>query len=235
MLTVGGFTGNGAAVDQRYHQGSFSALSVAKCVAALSVFLMILGLALAASDRAEAHSARKSTDKTSGISIPNLTHGQLRVLTRYESEIMSLANRQVRPNLEARTIQNYINLQLAYCLWGLVPGSISDEASPFNECTHAYLAGTRALLARLQKNEDTSTRANDLAERINLAMLEDATALEICSNSFESFNTAQIVMPSWSDISFNPLGILLGFFIFAASAAGLAVARNGRRPETGAR
>ena len=187
---------------------------------------MIFGLAVAASGRAEAHSARKSTDKTSGISIPNLTHGQLHVLTLYQSEIMSLANRQVRPNLEARTIQNYINLQLAYCLWGLVPGSISDETSPFNECTHAYLSATRALLARLQKNEDTSARANALAARINLAMLEDATALEICSNSFEPFNTAQIVMPSWSDVSFNPLGILLGFFIFGASATGLAVARK---------
>lgn len=202
--------------------------------ATLSVFLAIVGLALALSGPANAHHSRKSTDKTSGISIPNLTHGQLHVLTRYQSAIMSLANRQVRPSLEARTLQNFVNLQLAYCLWGLVPGSISNEASPFNECSHAYLAATKALLGRLQQTDDTREKADALADQINLAMLEDATALEICSNSFEPFNTAQIIMPMWADITFNPLGILLGFFIFGASAGGLAMARGGRRLATSA-
>ncbi|WP_155831206.1 MULTISPECIES: hypothetical protein [unclassified Hyphomicrobium] len=197
--------------------------------AGLSVFLATVGLILAATCPAEAHHPRKSTDKTSGISIPNLTHGQLHVLTRYQSAIMSLANRQVRPSLEARTLQNFVNLQLAYCLWGLVPGSISDEASPFNECSHAYLAATKLLLERLQRADDTRAKADALADQINLAMLEDATALEICSNSFEPFNTAQIIMPMWADMTFNPLGILLGCFIFGASAGGLAMARGGRR------
>lgn len=198
--------------------------------AGLSVFLASVGLIFVATFPAEAHHPRKSTDKTSGISIPNLTHGQLHVLTRYQSAIMSLANRQVRPSLEARTLQNFVNLQLAYCLWGLVPGSISDEASPFNECSHAYLAATKLLLERLQRADDTRAKADALADQINLAMLEDATALEICSNSFEPFNTAQIIMPMWADMTFNPLGILLGCFIFGASAGGLAMARGGRRP-----
>lgn len=191
--------------------------------------LVLFGLLVLSSGPAAAHHSRKSTDKTSGVSIPNLTHGQLHVLTRYQSAILSLANHQVRPDLEARTLQNFVNLQLAYCLWGLVPGSISDEASPFNECSHAYLAATKALLARLQQSDDTRAKANALADQINLAMLEDATALEICSNSFEPFNTAQIIMPAWGETPFNPLGILLGFFIFAACASGLAMARGGRR------
>ncbi len=203
--------------------------------AGLSVFLATVGLILAATCPAEAHHTRKSTDKTSGISIPNLTHGQLHVLTRYQSAIMSLANRQVRPSLEVRTLQNFVNLQLAYCLWGLVPGSISDEASPFNECSHAYLAATKLLLERLQRADDTRANADALADQINLAMLEDATALEICSNSFEPFNTAQIIMPMWADMTFNPLGILLGCFIFGASAGSLAMARGGRRPARSAK
>jgi hypothetical protein len=37
-------------------------------------------------------------------------------------------------------IENYVNLQSFACLWGLVPGSLKDEGSPFNECAHAYLA-----------------------------------------------------------------------------------------------
>ncbi|MBS0251985.1 MAG: hypothetical protein JSR78_13075 [Proteobacteria bacterium] len=201
----------------------------ASSIAIWFIFLMIAGLMLASSCPAEAHHSRKSTDKTSGIPIPNLTHGQLHVLTRYQSAIMNLANSQVQPSLEVRTLQNFINLQLAYCFWGLVPGSISDEASPFNECSHAYLAASKALLVRLQQTHDTRAKADALADQINLAMLEDATALEICSNSFEPFNTAQIVMPAWGDTTFNPLGILLGFFIFGASAGGLIMARGGRR------
>lgn len=203
----------------------------ARSVAA-PVFL-VLGLMLVSSGPAAAHHSRKSTDKTSGVSIPNLTHGQLHVLARYQSAILSLASRQVRPDLEARTLQNFVNLQLAYCLWGVVPGSISNEASPFNECSHAYLAATKALLARLQQTDDTRAKADALADQINLAMLEDATALEICSNSFEPFNTAQIIMPAWGETPFNPLGMLLGFFIFAACASGLAMARGGRRLAVG--
>lgn len=202
----------------------------ANVFAPLSLVLVLLGSIFASSISAEAHGARRSTDKTSGISIPNLTHGQLHIVSRYQSAILRLADLQVRPSLEARTLQNFVNLQFAYCLWGLIPGSISDEASPFNECSHAHLAATKALLALLQQNEDTRARADALSDKINFAMLDDPIALEICGNSFEPFNTAQIVMPAWSDVSFNPLGILLGFFIFGASAAGYTIARSGWQP-----
>ena len=165
-------------------------------------------------------------DDASGISFPGLTHGQLRVLARYQSKILDLANRQIQPGVEARTLHNFINLQYAYCFWGLIPGSLSNEESPFNECSHAYLAASKELLERLKKNDDTRARANALADEINLAMLEDSQALAICAHSFEPFNTAQIIMPAWADTSFNPLGLLLGFFVLMASAAGFVTMRS---------
>jgi hypothetical protein len=195
-----------------------------------AIILLFSGLALFWGAAAEAHSSRNGTDKTSGISIANLTHGQLHVLTRYQTEILRLADRQIQPSVEARTLQNFVNLQFAYCLWGLVPGSLSDEANPFNECSHAYLAGAKALLDHLRQTEDTRVRADALAARINLAMLADATALEICSNSFEPFNSAQIIMPTWRDAPFNPLGILLGFFVLSAAVLWLALSWNRRPP-----
>ena len=202
---------------------------------AASLFVMLFGLAVASTRPAEAHHPRTSADKTSGISIPNLAHGQLNIISRYQSQILSLANRQVRPSVEAHTLHNYVNLQLAYCLWGFMPGSIADEASPFNECSHAYLAASKVLLQQLQQADETRARANELIDQINFAMLEDVTALEICSNSFEPFNTAQIIMPMWGGTTFNPLGVVLGFFVFGASAAGLAMARGRRRTVQGAR
>ena len=44
----------------------------------------------------------------------------------------------------------------------MIPGSLSDENSPFNECTHAYLAATRALVSHLQEmkgGDRTAVRA----------------------------------------------------------------------------
>jgi hypothetical protein len=200
----------------------------ARFSAAIHLYLVVFGLALSLSGSAEAHHQHRGSD-TSGISIPNLTHGQLRVMTRYLPVVLDLANRQVRPGIEARTLQNFVNLQFAYCLWGLVPGSLSEEDNPFNACSHAYLAGSKALLDRLRQTEETRIRADVLAEEINLALVQDASALEICGNGIDPFNTAQIIMPELADVSFNPLGVLLGIIVFGAAAGAFATGRTGRR------
>lgn len=66
-------------------------------------------------------------------------------MANYQNEILRLADRQLQPDLKARTLQNFINLQFTYCLWGVVPCSIIFDDSPFNECSHASLAATKAL------------------------------------------------------------------------------------------
>jgi hypothetical protein len=189
---------------------------------AISGAISFVALALALTP-VNAHSLRNGTEAATGISIPNLTHGQLHVLAQYKSAVGALADRQSRPSLEVRTLHNYVNLQFAYCLWGLVPNSISNEDSPFNACSHAYLAASKALLDRLRQSEEAGTRAHALAQEIEFAMVQNATASEICANGIEPFNTAQIIMPEWRGISFNPLGLLLGVFVFAAAAGTVAV------------
>lgn len=184
-------------------------------------------VAILLSGPADAHHRRAGSDN-SGVSIPNLTHGQLRVMTQYHSRILHLASRQVQPNMEVRTLQNFINLQFAYCLWGVVPGSLANEDSPFNECSHAYLAASKALLDRLRHGGETREEAETLSQNISLAMLQTASAFEICANGIEPFNTAEIIMPEWGGVSFDPLKVLLGFFVVCASAGTFAAARSRR-------
>src|ERR1700712_315485 len=87
---------------------------------------------------------------TSGISIPSLTHGQMSVIADYRGRILDLASRQLDTDLTFRRLMNYGNIQYTYCLWGLVPGSLRDEDSPFNECSHAYLSAAQALLVYMR-------------------------------------------------------------------------------------
>lgn len=197
--------------------------------AATRVSWVGFALFLQAGGVAEAHHLRRPAD-SSGVSIPSMTHGQLRIMSGYRAAVMDLARRQARPDLEARTLHNFIELQFAYCLWGLVPGSLSNEGNPFNECSHAYLAGTKALLDRLRRAEDTRSEAEVLADNINREMVLGGSALEICSNSFEAFNTAEIIMPEWANISFNPLGVLLGIVVMGAAGAAFSVGRRGGMP-----
>jgi hypothetical protein len=200
----------------------------------LQLFARVLAwfaLCVTASGSLDAHQSHRAVEEARGVAIPNLTHGQLHVLARYRSEILDLASRQASPSPEARTLENFVNLQFAYCMWGMMPGSLTDEANPFNECSHAYVAGSKALLDRLRQNPQTQSKASALAERINLAMMQDATALDICVHSFEPFDTAQIIMPAWKEVSFNPLAVLLGIFLFCAASAGLTMGRGKRLPQ----
>jgi hypothetical protein len=167
-------------------------------------------------ESAAAHSRSKIGGNTSGIPIANLSHGQLEVMSRYRAEILDLAGRQPRPDLETRTLTNYVNLQRVYCLWGLVPGSLAEEDNPFNECSHSYLAGSKALLDHLRQTPGVANAARALHEKINTEMLLNASALQMCRNGVAPFNTAEIIMPEWRGVPFNPITGLSGFAALAA-------------------
>jgi hypothetical protein len=108
-----------------------------------------------------------------------------------------------------------VNLQSFACLWGLVPGSISDEASPFNECAHAYLAGARALFLHLRQMPGGDRPAMQaLGTRIELEMLEHGASLVMCRYSDQPFSTGEILPPHWRDIPFHP-PTLFTFVAFA--------------------
>jgi hypothetical protein len=139
-----------------------------------------------------------------GISIPNITHGQMAIMAAHRAAILNLAARQMPTDPTMRRLESFINLQFFACMWGIIPGSLKDENSPFNECTHAYLAATRALLLHLQETTGGErTAAHALATRIEQEMLDDGASLVICRYSDEPFNTAEVIGPHWSRIPYH--------------------------------
>jgi hypothetical protein len=135
------------------------------------------------------------------ISIPNIAHGQMAIIAAHKAAILDLAERQLPTDPTMRRLESFINLQFFTCMWGMIPGSLSDENSPFNECTHAYVAATQALLSHLQEmtgGDRTAVRA--LATTIGQEMLHDGASLVICRYSDEPFSTAEMISPHWSRI-----------------------------------
>jgi hypothetical protein len=170
--------------------------------------------------------------RTEGISIPNLLHGQMGVIAANRAAILELATRQMPTDPSLRRLQTFINLQFFACMWGIVPGSLDDENSPFNECTHAYLATTRALLAHLQAMPGDHQAVTALAAKIEHEMLSRGASLSICHYSNEPFNTAEIIGPHWTAIPRHlpSLIALSGCLALAATICGWIAARRPIEP-----
>jgi hypothetical protein len=218
-------------MGRRPHRAS-CCLDTRRHAVLLWTFIALLGAFLGPSAPADAHHRRKGAS-TAGLVIPNLTHGQLRVIAKYRNDILDLSYRQSRPDTDTRTLQNFVNLQFTYCLWGLVPGSLANEDNPFNECSHAYLAATKALLQRLGLTSDNPSAAHELTMRIHAEMLRDDSALEVCANGIDPLNTADLIMPEWSGYAFNPIVLLYSLIAFLVTA-GLFAVHFARRPKRSA-
>jgi len=118
-------------------------------------------------------------------------------------------------------------------MWGIIPGSLKDDNSPFNECTHAYLAATRALLLHLQEvTGGDRAEVRTLAATIEREMLDNRASLAICRYSDEPFNTAKVIGPHWSSIPYH-LPSLVTFAALALTIIGCAwtAAWSNRAPE----
>lgn len=148
--------------------------------------------------------AARGAPAEGAIVIPNLSHGQMSVIAANKAAIMNLADRQIPTDPVMRRLEGYINIQQFACLWGLMPGSVHDEVSPFNECAHAYLAATRALLLHLEAMPGDRTAVQALVTKIQTEMLLNRTALVMCQYSDEPFNTAEVIAPHWRKISRHP-------------------------------
>lgn len=174
---------------------------------------MLAGLATPAS----AHrTAQEGAGPEGGIVVPNLSHGQMRVIADNRDAIMDLAARQVPTDPTMRRLEGFIAIQRFACLWGIVPGSVADEGSPFNECAHAYLAGARALLVHLQGMPGDRTETRALVTKVELEMLDHDASLVLCRYSDEPFDTAAIIGPRWRDIpSHGPTSMAFGGTVLA--------------------
>ncbi|WP_244619992.1 hypothetical protein [Mesorhizobium sp. NFR06] len=164
---------------------------------------------------AQAHSG-SSAPPPPGIQIPSLTHGQMAVIARYRSDILDLARRQTVTDPTFRRLYNHGNLQFTYCLWGLMPGSLRDEASPFNECSHAYLATAKALLTHMATMPSAEHDAKALISDIDADMVRSGASWILCQFSGERFSTGAVVEPRWRDI-FAHLPSLAVFLVTMAA------------------
>ncbi len=188
--------------------------------------LSILLLLMVSVPSARAHSL--GAQNHSGLPVPNLTHGQMAVIADHRSAILAVASRQSITDETFRRLLNYANIQYSYCLWGIVPGSVEDENSPFNHCSHAYLAALKALLLHLTEDGNNQA-AVTLAGAIELDMLRRNASLALCVHSGGSFNTAEVVPPAWADVFTHPPSLVLfGGVLLASSCAGAAMLRLGR-------
>jgi len=158
---------------------------------ALSI-LSILAIAPAC-----AHHQSANDGPIRGVAIPAIAHGEMPVVARYRSEILALAARAPVTDPTLRRLAGFISLQTFACLWGLIPGSLTDEASPFNECTHAYLAGARALLTHMTSMPGDQSAAKDLQARVSAEIASDPAANIVCSNSSQTFDSADVTGPDW--------------------------------------
>jgi hypothetical protein len=166
----------------------------------------VAALALLAASPGEAHRiARTGGPPSGGIAIPSLTHGQMAVIADNLSSIRKLAGARIGSDMTTWRLEDYLNLQSFACFWGLVPGSITDESSPFNECAHAYLAAARALLLQLRVTPGVDREAVEaLIGKIEAEMLANGASLTLCRFSDEPFNTNEVIFPRWTEIPMHP-------------------------------
>lgn len=188
------------------------------CLVLLSAWLM--------PGSAGAHSRASTGELADGVEIATLSHGQMAIIAPFRDDILDLASRRINTGETFRRLVNFANIQFSACLWGLVPGAIRDEASPFNECSHAYLAASREVLMRMRATPGDASAVHALVDDIERRMQLDSTSLELCRYSGMTFNTADVMQPHWQQITQHPTSLAtfagLGF---ALAGAGVAVGR----------
>ncbi|MFK0162488.1 hypothetical protein [Rhizobium sp. NPDC090279] len=167
-----------------------------------------------------------SSGSQAGIPIPSLTHGEMAVIAPYYGRIISLAEGASDTDETFRRILNFAQIQRAYCLWGLMPGSVSDEESPFNECSHAYLAAAKAVLLQMRAMKEEKAPVNDLVSDIDATLVRNNLSLVLCKFSAENFNTADLIRPKLADIVLHAKSLAA---ILSASLLALAALWLGAR------
>ncbi|MDZ7823582.1 MAG: hypothetical protein U5K75_05740 [Ahrensia sp.] len=171
-----------------------------------------------------AHSGGAAAGANGGIDIGYITHDQMQVIYQYHDEVLAIAARQFAPAESFSRILNYAHIQRTYCALGMMPSAVTDEESPFNECSHAYLAATQDLLLHMMEMPKQSTMVQDLVQRVDLAMIKNGAALQSCQFSEIGFNTANIITPDWrAALEHLPslatlMGLVFGFVLLAFKA-----------------
>ncbi|MFC5756353.1 hypothetical protein [Rhizobium sp. GCM10022189] len=184
-----------------------------------SLLSIWFGLALLVAGSASAH-IRSGEGSHAGLPVAEISHGEMAVIADYRGRIMDLASRAVDTNEAFRRVLNYAEIQYSYCLWGRMPGSVTDEESPFNECAHAYLAATKAVLLAMRDMPQEAAAAAEIISAVDIDMVRRGLSLVTCRFSGEGFNTADIVRPHWGEIPLHPASMASLTGLAAILAAG---------------
>ncbi|OCI92003.1 hypothetical protein A6U86_21075 [Rhizobium sp. AC27/96] len=172
-----------------------------------------------------------SSGSQAGIPIPSLTHGEMAVMAPYYGRIIAIAEDVSDTDETFRRLLNFAQIQRAYCLWGMMPGSVSDEESPFNECSHAYLAAAKAVLLKMRTMKGDAVSVADLASEIDTALVRNNLSLVLCQFSSENFNTADLIRPKPADIVRHAQSLLAILSVLLAIGAGLWLTARALRTE----
>jgi hypothetical protein len=211
----------------RRNQSSAVATWRSRLIAAISI--------LAASTPVWAHHVPPHEGPNVGVGIPAITHGEMLVVAKYRAELLDLAARQPLTDPTLRRLAGFVSLQHFACLWGLVPGSLTDETSPFNECSHAYVAGTRALLSHMVAMRGDQSAARTIEKRIETELASDPVANMWCSNSSEAFDSGIIMGPDWQLVPSHPPTLATFLFLLFLAAAGIWIVSRSVFAKTGLR
>ena len=203
----------------------------------MKLAVLILLILVSAPANALAHRTDRPRNLT-GIPITSISHGEMAIIDRHVGDIFAVAGNVRNADRDFLTLLRYGRLQYADCLWGLVPTSISDEQSPFNECSHAYLAAAKEVPLKMRDMPAVQSEANAIVSRISYEAALEGAAFVGCIYSGEGFNTADRVRPHWHDVPFHPptllaLAAAFGFLPFLAFAGSRLFGRKAERlPQT---
>lgn len=188
--------------------------------------LLLLGMSV----EARAHSGGTGNADghgSKGLEIPAITHSDMTFVAPHYSAIVRLADKQKDTDELLRRLLNHTKLQRFYCLWGLVPGAVTDEESIFNPCSHAYLASGLALLRHLGSRPASRDEAADI-NRLIEAEQTAAPLLILCQSSAETFDTAQIIAPITRTAAVGWFTVLILASVFTRSVYRSVTHRSGR-------
>jgi hypothetical protein len=189
--------------------------------------LLIAVVSILAVTPAGAHHQGSSDGPIRGVAIPAISHGEMPIVAKYRSQVLDLASRQPVTDPTLRRLAGFVSLQTFSCFWGLVPGNLSDEQSPFNECSHAYLAGVRELLGHMTAMPGNQSAAKALEARMDAEIAANPNRNVVCSNSGQIFDSADVIGPDWQLAPLHVPTVLTFSAFVMLFVAGLAVA--GRR------
>ncbi|HEX2859829.1 MAG TPA: hypothetical protein VHP58_06510 [Alphaproteobacteria bacterium] len=179
-------------------------------VACLAV---LAGLAFGGTAQASSH-----TRVYESLNVQPLLHNQLNAMDANRPAIVALAEKLLPTDTEVVALRHFIIAQRRACMGGVVPAFYAGmEGSPFHLCTHAFLAGTQALLKRLELVAGHRLDVQVLSEQVKMDLLADGAG-PVCVNSATSFNTDTIHGVDWPDLkhpSRSTLVVVFGFvFLF---------------------